>query len=45
LDWLELVNKAKEPKTPESLSDNREARYKLQRLIQSAKDVLKTLEP
>jgi hypothetical protein len=44
-DFLDIFKKSQDPKTPESLSDSRETRYKLQRLIQSAKDVLKTLEP
>ena len=40
-EWLELLKKSKEPLIKEP---DRDMRYKLQRLIQTAKDVIKGLE-
>ena len=41
-DWVELVKKSREPKTLKS--ENRDLRWKLSRLIQAAKELLREVE-
>lgn len=41
-EWLELIKKSREPKTFKS--ENRNLQYKLRRLAQDAKDVLREIE-
>jgi hypothetical protein len=44
-DFVELLQKAQEPKTKEPLTGSRELRYKTQSAVNALKALLKALEP